>query len=591
MDFGAFCPTLGFWSLELSPLGGNLRQLKHLWASPLPRYPLAILAGLTLAASFPKIGIAGLAWIAPALMLFAAWGKTGWERFRIGYVAGLTHYLASLYWLLLIPYRWHGLPLGPAAGWLALSAFIALYPAMWVFLLSDVRCSMFDVRCSMFAPTSPDVQGSRFKVQGSKFETPTWPHRTVWALSGAVLWVALEMIVARLFTGFPWNLFGASQWQLVPLIQISSITGVYGVAFIVVWTSLSLLSAMLMIIRRPTMRSAWVGEIILPMAVLVVVFSFGFHQLRQSPPSTRTLKVTLVQPNIPQTVIWDETKDDERFRELIRLSEAALTNQTDLLIWPEAAVPQLFRYDTNAFKAVTNLAATHHVWMIIGADDAESRHNPANPRDADYYNSSFLISPEGKLMNHYRKRALVIFGEYIPLIRWMPFFKWFTPIESGFTSGDRAIPFLLPDLKVKTSVLICFEDIFPHLAREYAEDDTDFLVNITNNGWFGEGAAQWQHGTSALFRAVENGLPLIRCSNNGLTCWVDAHGRLRQLFRDPRGSEYGAGIMTAEIPLLDAGQRRPPTFYNQHGDWFGWGCVGLAALMVVRRIGRRKQVE
>src|SRR4051794_37847384 len=154
-----------------------------------------------LAASFPKIGIAGLAWIAPAMMLVAARGKTGWERFRIGYVAGITHYLTSLYWLLLIPYRWHGIPLGPAAGWLALSAFIALYPATWVLLLSP-------------------IQSSRFEVQGSKFIPLTWPRRFLWTLSGAVLWVALEMVVARLFTGFPWNLLGASQYQMVPLIQI-----------------------------------------------------------------------------------------------------------------------------------------------------------------------------------------------------------------------------------------------------------------------------------------------------------------------------------------------------------------------------------
>src|SRR5205823_7716885 len=140
-------------------------------------------------------------------------------------------------------------------------------------------------------------------------------------------------------------------------------------------------------------------------------------------------------------------------------------------------------------------------------------------------------------------------------------------IGDVFTPGERAVPFIMPELGVKTAPLICFEDVFPHLAREYVTDDIDFLVNLTNNGWFGEGAAQWQHGTTALFRAVENGVPLVRCSNNGLTCWVDAHGRLRQLFRDQHRSVYGAGIMTAEIPLLDAGQRRPPTFYNQHGDW------------------------
>ena len=136
--------------------------------------------------------------------------------------------------------------------------------------------------------------------------------------------------------------------------------------------------------------------------------------------------------------------------------------------------------------------------------------------------------------------------------------------------------FDLTDLEVKTSVLICFEDTFPRLARESVEGDTDFLVNLTNNGWFGESAAQWQHAASARFRAVENGLPLLRCSNNGLTCWVDAQGRLRQIFQDKTGSVYGAGFVTAKIPLRPPGERRAPTFYHEHGDWFGWGCVILS---------------
>ena len=109
-------------------------------------------------------------------------------------------------------------------------------------------------------------------------------------------------------------------------------------------------------------------------------------------------------------------------------------------------------------------------------------------------------------------------------------------------------------------------------------------MNLTNNGWFGESAAQWQHAACALFRAVENGLPLIRCSNNGLTGWVDAHGRLRQVFRDDRGTIYGPGFMTAEIPLLARGEKRAPTYYHRHGDLFGWVCVGAAGLMMARRV-------
>jgi apolipoprotein N-acyltransferase len=260
-----------------------------------------------------------------------------------------------------------------------------------------------------------------------------------------------------------------------------------------------------------------------------------------------------------------------------------------LLIWPEAAVPKALRYYHEMFDPIASLARSNHVWIIVGSDDVELLHGPTQPEDRRDFNSSFLISPQGELIEGYRKRALVIFGEYIPLYHWLPFMKWFTPIQSGYTRGKHAVPFKLDNLNVKTSVLICFEDIFPHLAREYADEDTDFLVNITNNGWFGEGAAQWQHGTSALFRAIENGLPLVRCSNNGLTCWVDEHGRLRQIFRDAKGTVYGPGFMTAEIPLLADGEKRPRTFYNQHGDWFGWGCVVIGAMMVARRIPWRRK--
>ena len=564
--------------------------MNYFRASPLvrSRYLLAVLAGLLLAASFPKIGIAGFAWIAPALMLAAALGKRGAERFRIGYVAGLAYYLASLYWLLLIPYRWHSIPLGPAAGWLSLSAYLALYPATWVWLLSEAHTAKVEGEGAH--PASPGVSGTagwRLPVPGGVLAR-SWGRRALWAISGAALWVALEMVVARLWTGFPWNLLGSSQYQLTPMIQIASVTGIYGVSFLVVWVSLSLLSAGLMIVLRPTVRSIWVGDIFLPMIAVALAFNYGFRQLRHEPPPARTLRATLIQPSIPQTLIWDTSRDQERFREIIHLSEQALTNRTDLLIWPEAAVPSFARWDTNIYPAITNLVRRHRVWLVLGSDDIARTADSARGDGYEFYNASFLVSPDGEFVSRYRKRQLVVFGEYIPLVRWLPFVKWFTPIEGGFTPGDRPVPFALDTPDVKTSVLICFEDIFPHVAREYADDDTDFLVNLTNNGWFGESAAQWQHAAGALFRAVENGLPLIRCSNNGLTGWVDAHGRLRQVFRDDRGTVYGAGFLTAEIPLPAAGEKRAPTFYHEHGDWFGWACVGLVGIMLMRRVARRR---
>ena len=532
------------------------------------RFPLAIGAGLLLAAAFPQMNLAGFAWIAPGLLLGAALGSKGAESFRLGYVAGLAYYLTSLHWLLCIPYRWHSLPLGPAFGWLALSAYLALFPATWVWLA--VKVSSFEFRVSSLA---------RHERTGlpalEQLAAWSWSRRTGWTFFCAASWVALEMALGHLLGGFPWNLLGASQYRMLPLIQLASVTGIEGVSFLVVWTSVSLLGAAAVIVQRPQVRSVWLGEMILPMLAVAGTFAFGFHQISQTAPAKRSLRVTLIQPSIPQTLIWDSANDRERFRGLLRLSEQALTNATDLLIWPEAAIPKLLRYDEEILNGVTQLARAHRVWMIVGSDDAEPARDAGGAPATRYFNSAFLISPEGEIRERYCKRNLVIFGEYIPLVRWLPFLKWFTPIDGGFTAGTAATRFELPDLKIQIAPLICYEDAFPKLARDGASGDTDLLVNLTNDGWFGEGAAQWQQAAGAAFRAVENGLPLVRCANTGLTCWMDAGGTIREIFTDASGGVYGAGFMQVKIPLPEI---HAPTFYQLHGDWFGWGCVGLALL-------------
>ena len=552
-------------------------------------YLLAIGAGLLLTAAFPKIGIAGSAWIAPALMIAAAHGKRGGDAFRIGYVAGLAHFLSSLYWLLLIPVT--GFPI---LGWFLLGVYLGLYPAVWVWLVN-----WWGER-----PREP--------------ERTSWSGRTLWSLMGAAVWVALEMVRVRLFSGFPWNPLGASQFQLIPLIQITSVTGVYGVSFLVVWISLSLFSAGRMIFRRPALRFAWQAEILMPLAVVAALFAFGFARLNGSNPSGATLRITLVQPSIPQALIWDPNANTNRFRQLLELSESALTNKTDLLIWPESAVPV---FDEAGYIAITNFVRTHHLWLIFNAEDYVWRSGAGTNNDYDAFNAAFLFNPDGRCAAIYHKQKLVVFGEYIPLVRWLPFVKWFTPITGSFASGDHVVPFEMninperrpparpgtstdfpnagseigapseSNFHVKTATLICFEDVFPELTRKYAQADTDFLVNLTNDGWFGDSAAQWQQAAAAVFRAVENGVPLVRSANNGLTCWVDANGRLREIFRDKTGSVYGVGAMTIELPLSQPGEKRAPTFYNQHGDWFGWLCVGVTGILLVIKISgqRRRQ--
>ena len=558
LNRAANCTRLGpAFTEDYSPLFPAKSFLNELLIRS--RYLAATGAGLLLASAFTKPGIAGSAWIAPALMLACAYGKSSGDSFRIGCVAGFSFWLASLYWLLLMPATGY-----PILGWIALSAYLAIYPAVWVWLLAG------------------------------KIGEGGWARRNLWSLAGAAAWVALEMIRARLFGGFPWNFLGASQYQMVPLIQIASVTGVYGVSFLVVWVSLSLYSAVRMIFRRPALRLVWQTEIFLPLIVVLVFFAFNFARLGLENPPVSTLRVTLIQPSVPQTLIWDESENTNRFRQLLQLSKSALTNQSDLLIWPESALPE---FNNASYIAITNLLRTHRVWLILNADDAVPRPNATNEFDNDAFNAAFLLDPDGQFGGVYHKQKLVIFGEYIPLVRWLPFVKWFTPITGGFAAGNEPVQFQMnrwgerprepgielnggpsgasPHPAVNASPLICYEDMFPQLARRAVREDTDFLVNLTNDGWFGRSAEQWQHMAGAVFRAVENGVPLVRCCNNGVTCWIDATGRVREILRDNTGSVYGTGALTIDLPL----EKHAPTFYTRHGDWFGWGCVALTILI------------
>ncbi len=552
-------------------------------------YFWAALGGLAWAASFPNLGIAGLAWIAPGWVLFASLGRAPRDAFRVGYGAGYFFALTAFYWILHVPF-----PAGAIAGWLALAAYLAVYPAMWCWASWRVFRALagehrLDGDPVVGVPLGGEVLWPRMGTSGPplnqlravrSFVAVPVARRVVWSICCAAIWVALEMLLARLFTGF-WNLLGVSQYQVLPVIQIVTWTGVYGVSFSLFGFPFHCGAVLLQLIATPAKRGAWLGDLGLPLIVLLVVVAYGSARVSEQAAPVRTLDAVLVQPSIPQTLIWDTNQNALRFQQLINLSAKALQENTNahLIVWPEAAVPNMLRYEREIYQAVTNLVMTYGAYLILGSDDAVPRPGSAG-READYYNSSFLVTPQGEIAAFYRKRRLVIFGEYIPLERWVPFTKYLTPVGGSFSAGTEPMPFWIPELRTKIGVLICFEDIFPHYTGEYVEADSDFLLNLTNNGWFGESAAQWQHAANAVFRAVENRIPLVRCANNGLTGWVDAWGGLHDILKPNSHDIYGAGYELVRVPLLSMGQRREATFYNQHGDFFGWGCVCLTALLL-----------
>jgi len=459
------------------------------------------------------------------------------------------------------------MPLAPALAWVALSAYCGFYSGLWVWL------------CWKIFPGGAGEPGLSIVAVVDQFLSVTWWKRAGWAVFCAAAWTALEMARARVLSGFPWNFLGASQYAMLPLIQIASITGVYGISFMIVWFSVAVGGVMLILARRPSTAAIW-SQAALPLLVLGWIVAYGMTKTVGIPVPKRQLKVAMIQPSIPQTLIWDVKENAIRFQQVLALSEKALAEKPDLLIWPESAVPELAPEN---FQAIEGLLARHPAWLIFCADSME----PLPSGETADYNSAFMVNPAGFGEAEYHKRRLVIFGEYIPLLHWLPFLKWLTPISDGFTPGTNAVQFNLTSLHAKTSVLICFEDMFPQEARDHVEDDTDFLINLTNDGWFGERAEQKQQAASAIFRAIENGVPLVRCCNNGLTCWIDAQGRIRETL-NAAGSIYAAGFITPQMPLRDSGQRAQ-TIYNRYGDWFGWSCCVLSGLGLFSTLRCRPQ--
>lgn len=541
------------------------------------RASVAWLAGVLLGLCHPTPGWSGLVWLVPGLLLTASMGASPQRAFRWGCAAGAVESLIALRWLLHIPF-----PAGAVVGWIALSAYLSVFTGAWCAWVA------WTLRAQRRLPPEEEDLPISWGTSANAYCSMGWWRRTAWIAGAAAAWVALEMIQARLFTGFPWNGLGVTQWRNGPLIQLASVTGVYGVSFLIAWGSLALASAALLVFFKPALRFAWMAEGRFPLVVLLILVGWGFNRMMEGAKATgtgtatatgRRVSLGLVQPSIPQELIWNEAASPERFEKARRLSAQVLATRPDVLVWPEGFLPP---FSENQLAEMTRLVGQSGAWWIFGADDADPDKGGGTRPNA--YNAAVLASPTGRFERVYRKRHLVIFGEYIPFSRQLPFLKSLIPIGDGFAAGSGPVPFPIQTESgpVVVSPVICFEDIFPHHTRDQIQPATDLLLELTNDGWFGESGAQWQHCANAAFRAVENGIPLVRCANNGITGWIDAFGRLRDVAGGEGGNVYGAGFLRIQVSLPPVGSAVNRTWYSLHGDVFGWTCVAWASWLLVR---------
>ncbi len=487
--------------------------------------------------------MSGLAWFALVPLLLAVHDRPRREAAGWALLAGLAFWIPSLHWIACVT----------TAGWLTLAGYCALYlipPALlW----------------ARWPARFGDAHGARvLKV-----------------LIFAAAWTGCEHVRGILFTGFPWNPLGVSQARSLPLIQHAAWGGAGAVSALIALANAALASELQSFIAR---RRAGRLELTLALGLLVAAFITG-HRMRGAVEARSgahgELRIAMIQTAVPQFEKWTPEFVGDMYRRIGLLTQAALRGGSlDLLVWPETAVPDDLRMSAEAHDVLGSIE-WGDVHALIGALDSEFGESE-RPR---YFNTAFLIRNGHEIVETYDKQHLVLFGEYVPFDDLLPVLRRLTPVEQTVEAGRRPVVFELPDRKARFAVLICFEDVIPGLSREFVRRGAGLLVNMTNDAWFDGTAGARQHLWNAVFRCVETRTPLARCTNSGVTGWVDPTGCVRDELpaTDPAGRP-ASGFLRTVIPL--AGGDARATFYLRHGD--RWSQLCLAVALAAAFTGLRK---
>ncbi len=392
----------------------------------------------------------------------------------------------------------------------------------------------------------------------------------------AGLWVVLEWVRSRLFGGFPWLPLAASQWQRPLVLQSAAFAGAWAVSFLLVFFGLGVAAyAHRIFFEGATGLRKRSPEFMV--ALMLLAFT-SFPQLSEIMAQQRVpvARVALVQPYIPQTEKWD-AKFATRVLQILEQVTAAANDRgaPDVIVWPEAVTPWALYRDPAVQSWLEHTAKRLGKPLLLGSVAAEM---PGRGAD-EWCNGAFVVDPvKGLAPENYVKRKLVPFGEYIPLRPMLGWLEKVVPIGGDFAPGTSAAPLAVPvgAGHVPVGVLICYEDVFPALARDSVLSGASVLAVLTNNAWYGEGGAAYQHAAHSVLRAVENRRPVLRVGNGGWSGWIDEYGRIRTVVTNDADTVYFRGAQTVNLSR-DARWQGRFSYYTEHGDWF----VGLSAALVL----------
>ena len=447
------------------------------------------------------------------------------QAFLLGLVSGLVYFAGTVYWTSSVMAVFGGISFLLAAVIAGLLvAYLSLFPALFALALAHLHARV-GLRALWLAPA---------------------------------LWVASEYGRLAIFGGFPWVLLGYSQVSVLPVAQLASITGVWGLSALLVLSACGLVWPLL----SSGPRRMWA-----PAAVALTVAAVaGWGATRVADGSLRSagrpLTVGIVQGNVAQDVKWDPARAADIFARYMRLSAKVADEGARLILWPESSTPFYFEHGDES-QVLRQFARSRGVELLIGSDQWE----PGTP--PRIYNAAFLVTADGQTGGVYRKVHLVPFGEYVPAKNLLFFAKPLVEAVSDFAPGTEVNTLPIPGGRLSTA--ICYEVVYPALIREGVLNGSTLLTTITNDAWFGRSSAPSQHFAMAAMRAVEQGRYLVRAANTGISGVVDPYGRVEfatELFVE--------GAWTADVRLIEG-----KTIYGVYGDWVVWASLLLAAASII----------
>jgi apolipoprotein N-acyltransferase len=359
------------------------------------------------------------------------------------------------------------------------------------------------------------------------------------------------------------------------IIQIADIGGTYGVSFLIVLVN-SAIAALLyagfanLISSRRAVPNPFLKQARLPLitAILFMLVLFYGYVQTSRPVEGQALKISVIQGNIEQSKKWDKKYAPVIMQIYADLTQTASAQTPDLIVWPETATPGAINQDPRLYEGVRKIATEANTPILLGSAQVQKfKVERSQVKGVKYLNSAYLIFPNGDKTKdqRYDKIRLLPFGEYLPYKKTIPWSSINIPEVDYYLPGKTFTIFNLDAHQF--GVTVCWENIFPDIVRQFVKEGARFIINLTNEAWFGESAAPYQFLSMSVLRAVENKIYIIRCANTGISCFIDPQGRIVGRVKDSSGRDiFVRGILTANVV-----PQNHKTLYMQYGDWF----VGL----------------